>query len=82
MEQIQDDYRSGSLDERSDIIWVKIPDYNTVNSGGEIVGRSSNKSSTTVLQQQRLLLVLGHKSIFFLRRYFHKSKFFYLVSTL
>lgn len=41
------DYRSGSINERSDIVWVKIPDYNTVDSGGEIVGRSSNRSSSS-----------------------------------
>ena len=40
-------YRSGFINERSDIVWVRIPDYNTVNSGGEIVGRSSNRSSTS-----------------------------------
>ena len=41
------DYRSGSLNERSDIVWIRVPDYNTVNSGGEIVGRSSGSSTTT-----------------------------------
>ena len=29
--------------ERSDIVWVKIPDYNKVNSGGKIVGRTSGR---------------------------------------
>lgn len=33
--------------ERSDIVWVKIPDYNSVNSGGEIVGRTSGGSTNS-----------------------------------
>ena len=33
--------------ERSDIVWVRIPDYNKVNSGGEIVGRTSGGSTTS-----------------------------------
>ena len=41
------DYRSGSLNERSDIVWIRVPDYNAVNKGGEIVGRSSDSSTTT-----------------------------------
>ena len=41
------DYRSGSLNERSDIVWVRLPDYNTVDEGGEIVGRSSDSTTTT-----------------------------------
>ena len=34
----------GTLQERSDVIWVEVPDYNAVNTnmGGRIVGRSSN----------------------------------------
>lgn len=41
------DYRSGSRNERSDIVWVRVPDYNSVDSGGEIVGRTSGSSTTT-----------------------------------
>ena len=41
------DYRSGSQNERSDIVWIRVPDYNTVNSGGQIVGRTSGSSTTT-----------------------------------
>ena len=39
--------REGTLEERSHIVWVRIPDYNTVDEGGEIVGRSSDSSTTT-----------------------------------
>ena len=53
------DYRSGSLNERSDIVWVKVPDYNTVNSGGEIIGRSLI-SLQVPLALQPLLTMLYH----------------------
>ena len=39
--------REATQTERSDIVWIRVPDYNTVNSGGEIVGRTSGSSTTT-----------------------------------
>ena len=40
-------YQYVGTQERSDIVWVRVPDYNATDSGGEIVGRTSGSTTTT-----------------------------------
>ena len=41
------DYRSGHRNERSDVVWIRVPDYNTSGGSGDVVSRSGGGSSGT-----------------------------------
>ena len=40
------DYRSGHRNERSDVVWIRVPDYNTGGGSGDVVGRSGGGGSS------------------------------------